>query len=95
MVHTLQELMDSWLKQSHFPLITVTQLADNKLRLQQQPFLLETSAPATGATTSTAAAAALWIVPLRVVCVTNGVRRTTAAVMRTRELEIQLPADVR
>eukprot|EP00953_Heterococcus_sp_UTEX-ZZ885_P020281 11355-Heterococcus_DN1.PRE.3 len=85
--------MDSWLKQSHFPLLTVSLLADNRIRLQQQAFLLEPSL-ATTATTSTTVATALWIVPLRVVCVTNGVRRTTAAVMRTRELEIQLPADV-
>jgi aminopeptidase N len=86
--------MDSWLKQSHFPLLTVSLLADNRIRLQQQAFLLEPSL-ATTATTGTTVATALWIVPLRVVCINNGVRRTTVAVMRTRELEIQLPADVR
>jgi aminopeptidase N len=88
--------MDSWLKQSHFPLITVSLLANNKLQLRQHPFLLEPSLPAATSTNSTAAvAAALWAVPLRIVCIHDGVRHTTAAVMRTRELEIQLPADVR
>jgi hypothetical protein len=109
-VYTLQELMDSWLTQSHFPLITVTLPANNRLHIQQQPFLLESSpiatststaaasSTATATTTTTIAAGgsgALWIVPLRIVCKHNGVRLTTAAVMRARELEIQLPAAVR